>query len=367
MVGVWSCISPYEPQGIDPTEGLLVVEASLMAPYGSTVKLSRTLALDKTKYEAVNGTVKIVGDDGTEYPMTQMGEGAYGFTQEWAYKENCTYALAIDLGGKQYLSEFVKPMHTPELKALNWEYNEKNNRVDIRVDVDNADPNVAYYRWDYKENWEIIAPSYGTHRFDPNISKVVENSLVTANNRYYCWAKDSTDHFILGTTEKQTTGDLRNKLVHTIAYGDARVGFLYHIEVKQYAITKEAYTYFRNLQNNVEETGSIFAPQPTEMKGNISCVDNPKETVIGFFVATVEQNKGIYINAEEVPEMQKKSYACMESTKDFKNPLDAYNNGFGIYLLQDGAPTEYMERRCVDCMQRGGSKERPSWWPNNHY
>lgn len=363
---VFSCISPYEPQGIESTEGLLVVEAILLAPYGSEVKLSRTISLEDVTYKPVSGEVKIISDNGEEYRMTETTAGTYGFEQEFIYRENTKYALDMVLDGKHYRSEYVKPSQTPEIEALTWAYSEKNEQVDILVNVDNPDVDVAYYQWKFNENWEIRAASFGTHRWDPDTRSLIEHSLSGPNNRYYCWARDSSRHFVLGSSEKLVSSMIRDKTIKEITYGGTRLSYLYHIDVKQYALTKEAHAYFRNLQNNVETTGSIFAPQPTEMKGNINCPDNPAETVIGFFVATTETTRAMYIDAIDIPEMQVREYC--EALTDFEGPEDAYNQGYGILTYVPGAPPiDYSIMRCVDCTRKGGTKDRPEWWPNNHY
>ncbi|MDF9828686.1 DUF4249 domain-containing protein [Parabacteroides sp. PF5-6] len=361
-----SCISPYEPQGIESTEGLLVVEATLLAPYGTEVKLSRTISLNDMTYEPVSGEVKILSDDGVAYRLTETEKGTYTLEQEFVYRENVKYALDMILDGKHYRSEYVEPLRTPEVDALTWKYNEKYEQVDIMVTVSNPDVDVAYYQWKFKENWEVRAPNFGTHRWDPDARRVITNELDTPNNRYYCWAKDSSRHFILGSSEKFISTTIKDKVINEIAYGGSRLSNLYHISVKQYELDGEAYSYFRNLQNNVETTGSIFAPQPTEMKGNINNLDNPKETVIGFFVATTEITIEMYIEANEVPEMQVRGSDCLEVLKDFKGPQDAYDQGYGILTYGIGAPPEYMLMRCVDCTRRGGTKKKPEWWPNDH-
>jgi len=368
ITGVFGCIDPYEPEGVESTEGLLVIEATLLAPYGSEVKLSRTISLDDVTYKPVSGDVKIISDDGQEYRMTETKAGAFGLEQEFVYRENVKYALDMVIGGKHYRSEYITPSQTPEVDALTWAYSEKYDQVDIMVSVDNPDVDIAYYQWKYNENWEIRAPYFGTHRWEPDSNRVIQNDLASSNNRYYCWAKDSSRHFILGSSEKLVSSTIRDNKIKEIPYGGTRLSDLYHISVKQYALSKEAYSYFRNLQNNVETTGSIFAPQPTEMKGNIRNLDDPKETVIGFFVATTETTIAMYIQASEVPEMQIRGYDCLDIEKGFDGgPQVAYNSGYGLLSYDTGDPDEYMIMRCVDCTRKGGTKNRPEWWPNNHY
>lgn len=365
---VVSCITPYEPQDVQSTAGLLVVEAMILAPYGSTVKLSRTISLSDVTYMPVNGSVKIITDSGREYQMTETSPGEYILEQQLNYAENEKYALDIVADGRHYRSEFEEPLRTPEIETVSWAYTEKHNRVDIMVSVDNPEVETAYYRWAYKENWEILAPNFVSDRWDPEIQDVIYVNGTSPDNRYYCWAKDSSRTFVLGSSEKLVSSQIKNNKIREIEYGGYKLSYLYHIAVQQYALSKPAYSYFRNLQNNVENTGSIFAPQPTEMKGNIHCVDVPEEVVIGYLVVTTEATSGMYIRGEEVPEMSLRSDCHSDDeTSDFTSHAEAYESGYGILTLGSMMdPTVYMPLRCVDCTFRRATKNKPEWWPNNH-
>ena len=49
-----------------------------------------------------------------------------------------------------------------------------------------------------------------------------------------------------------------------------RFTVLYSIQVQQRALSKEGYEYYLNVQQQNEEMGGIFTPQPSEIQGNIS-------------------------------------------------------------------------------------------------
>jgi hypothetical protein len=76
---------------------------------------------------------------------------------------------------------------------------------------------------------------------------------------------------------------------------------LYSINVKQYTWTKEGYEFLEKMKKNTEVTGSVFDPQPSELKGNIRNVSDPTEPVIGFFnICNIEQ-KRFWIKNSDVP------------------------------------------------------------------
>ena len=75
----------------------------------------------------------------------------------------------------------------------------------------------------------------------------------------------------MGKTDHLESNTVYHKL-NTIHRTSDKISYLYYTEVKQMSISEEAYNYWSNLQRNSEEIGGIFAPQPSEMIGNIRFV-----------------------------------------------------------------------------------------------
>ena len=135
-------------------------------------------------------------------------------------------------------------------------------------------------------------------------------------------------------------------------------------EVEQYALHREAYDYYFNLQKNIEESGSLFAPIPSEMKGNIRCVTDPEVPVIGFVeVATVTRLKRFFPEIGKVYEAEVTGCAStiVQGSEYDNNP----DYGYVSYNPMNAASNTYALKRCMDC-GRFGSKQKPSWWPTSH-
>ena len=127
-------------------------------------------------------------------------------------------------------------------------------------------------------------------------------------------------------------------------------------------LRKEAYEYFKNIQRNIEQTGSIFSPIPTEVRGNIVCVSDPKEWVLGYVDVTSTTIMKRFM--PELRDFYETSYDCAKNILTGM-ALDGYT-----YYIYSGAPTvpnRYAPFRCVDCTYDGrGTKNKPSWWPTDH-
>ncbi|MDZ7935656.1 MAG: DUF4249 domain-containing protein [Emticicia sp.] len=55
------------------------------------------------------------------------------------------------------------------------------------------------------------------------------------------------------------------------------------IEVKQYNISQEAYTFWKKYQDQQTRTGTIFDPLPAPLQGNVVNISDPSDIALGFF------------------------------------------------------------------------------------
>ena len=196
---------------------------------------------------------------------------------------------------------------------------------------------------------------------------MLENALYSVISPEGCasilW-KDSSKVISLGSSDRLTQNVIANKSIASYHPSDRRFSMLYHAEVEQYALHREAYDYYFNLQKNIEESGSLFAPIPSEMKGNIRCVTNPEVPVIGFVeVATVTRLKRFFPEIEKVYEAE--VTGCASTIVQGSEYDDNSDYGYASYNPMNMESNTYALKRCMDC-GRFGSKQKPSWWPTSH-
>jgi hypothetical protein len=72
------------------------------------------------------------------------------------------------------------------------------------------------------------------------------------------------------------------------------------VDLKQYAISQEAYRFLRLVKQQAEISGSIFDPPPATIRGNMISLDDPDEVVLGYFMAAGESSKRIYIDKSDL-------------------------------------------------------------------
>src|SRR5262249_7367091 len=118
-----------------------------------------------------------------------------------------------------------------------------------------------------------------------------------------------------------------------------------------------------------EQLGTIFDPQPSEISGNIHCLTDTSEVVIGFIEVTQEQVQRIFISNSQIPDWNYNP-GCVEAI--FDSNLDSIAKyASGLYptiptsLDPFGAISKFYatpDKNCMDCTFRGVS-QKPSFWP----
>jgi len=359
LLGIHSCISEYIPEDIEDVSDLLVITGTITNGE-SIFQLSRSVGLSDFFSQGNlinNASLYVETDDGTRITGNSIGDGEYSVLTG-TLKPDKKYRLCLSVDGEEYQSTFLSPLFTPEIDNISTEKKAPGNPVYITVSTHDPTNQSNYYRWLYKENWEVKAEYAANAGYIDG--KFTLFDLSTPVNTYYCWGKDHSRKLSLGSSEKLTENIISNKKIIEIPCDDDKLSVLYHVAVKQIQVRGEAYDYFSNLQKNVEQTGSIFASIPSEMKGNISCITNPELPVIGFIEVSTTTFKELYVpeNGElfEAP----MSSSCMES-------LNTRHMGYLAFYIYNPPEILYIEPKCVDCRMRSKvSKNKPDFWPTDH-
>jgi len=374
------CTVPFEPPGVKDTGGILVVEGMILEK-GTTVKLSRTAGIytesDPGMKYVYNADIKVIDDANNIVAVAELQNNygtagsVYKVIDEITFTPETKYALLIQIGEKKYQSSFVSPVMTPEIDEITWKQNDDRS-MDIMVSTHDPEGKVAYYCWTFEEDWEYRAQEYGTYRYEPTTGEIIEQSIFSsADNRYYCWDSDKSKSIIVGASDKLTETTIKNRVIHNFPSNNSRFSYLYSIFVKQYAIDKETYTYFDNLKKNIEQSGSLFGPMLSEIRGNITCLSDPDEPVLGYIFASSEVSSRFYIDMEKID--GEDIYNCNRNEQGYvvtyrftASELEyAYRLGLGIHYELMGM-YYCLQIKCLDCTLRGGTKNKPDFWPNDH-
>jgi len=373
MILFAQCKEEYSPQIEGQSNGFLVVEGFINSGNGpTTIRLSRSSDLNDTVLKPeLNALLNVEGEDGSSFSLFNNGNGEYSLSQ-LTLDNGVRYRLHIKTtDGKEYASDYNSVKYTPPIDSITWQ--KENDGVRIYANAHDAQNAAKYYQWKYEETWEIHSAYYSTLKyvFDPATGNPVDvtyrNADLTADTTIYkCWNTLSSTSIILGSTEKLAS-DVVFLPVQYIEPHSEKLSVLYSINLRQYAISHDEYLFLQKMKKNTEQLGTIFDPQPSEISGNIHCLTDPNETVIGFVEASQEQVRRIFISSSEVPDWNYDADCVFIEIVDDPDSIGQY----GIGLLPTtmakiplfGPKTFYASTPpCVDCTTRG-IHQRPDFWP----
>ena len=372
------CKEVYNAPVQSPVTGYLVVEGFINSnSQGITsIQLTRTNKLVDTSnmvYEQ-NAQVTIESNANDSYPLHETPKGIYNSTALTLVNTE-KYRLHIKTSdGKEYLSDYTSVQSTPAIDSVSWQ--RENGGVQLYINAHDESNNTKYYQWRFEETWEYHSNYYTTltYQTNPQTHKITGAIFRDPNTQdpdltlYKCWHTANSTNIQIGTTDK-LSHNLIYQPLNYIPPSDWRLGVLYSMNVRQYALSKEAFQFLEKMKKNTEQLGSIFDAQPSELKGNIHSTTNPNETVIGFVEVSQEQTQRIFINRNQVPDWNYR-YACGDEIIIANNPDSIARQSGLIPTVADKTDltgniiyTFYAaEAICVDCTLRG-TNEKPSFWP----
>ncbi|MBZ5859352.1 DUF4249 domain-containing protein [Flavihumibacter profundi] len=388
LLAVEGCKEKYESPVISPETGYLVVEGAINSGPGATnITLSRTTKLDNRNIQFESGAqVMIEGEDNSLHILTGLPEGRYTISG-LNLDGNIKYRLRIKTReDKEYLSDYTAVKNNPPIDSINWKRENSGaqmNGAQLYVDTHDPQDSTRYYQWEYSETWEYHSVLGSTLKYEITTLPSGENEYNVVfrfpyntglydSSLYYCWQNNPSSGILIASTAKLSKDVVHHPIVF-IPPGSDKLSVLYSINVKQYSWSKEGYEFLERMKKNTEKTGSVFDAQPSELIGNIHCVSNSSELVIGYVTICPFQEKRIFISNKEVPDWNYEEPFCKQDTLD---NTSAAIKASGIGLIPTSVPpcvngpcptgiVTFMaaDPKCVDCTMNGGTTTRPSFWP----
>lgn len=370
-----SCTEPYIPELNDnETLKTLMVEGYINADGDSEYRLGYITPLyketDSSYTRVTDARLSIEEENGQVFNDFTYTDNSRYIIHHPALKLTSKYRLRIKTGNREYLSEFVPVLVSPEIENLRWKQNIEEG---LRFYLDTQSDDQAYYRWEFEEAWRFKTPNMSLFLFD---GTEVRERRTHERFPLFCYMTEKSSGIHLHTTENQNENTVKDFNIHFIPNFSEKLGMRYTLLVKQYALTKEAFGYWSLVKKNSEAIGDIFGTMPTELTGNISCISHPEEKVIGMIEAGKIAEKKIaadYIDFA-VPWSYKYSFygSCVVLERVPKKDANAFFTTNPQYTPVDetsfGSSTalthfSYTVNLCVDCSMKG-SKEPPAFWEN---
>ncbi|MBR4826408.1 MAG: DUF4249 family protein [Bacteroidales bacterium] len=360
-----ACIYPYDAELPSDTPKRLVVSGDILIGEQSPIDLSYVRPLSATfniDGALPEGSVRVENDKG-QFFLGRPGKNGRFTVDTRLAREDALYRLVVKLkDGREYNTPWTGVNAAPVIEDLSYDYDETN--VHIYCTLDGRD-SIRNFRWDYEEVWEYHAD------FIPDFVYTGRGqylSIPKYKNYYYCWDQNSSIEPLIASAEDLTVNRVEHNNFITIGRTDNKMSYLYSVNLTVTGLSHSARVYLEHIRDFSTLTGDLFSPTPSEMRGNIYNVSDPKEPVVGFVSVCKRATRRLFIEASGIhistvnpdhllfiPEPNEYGWIDYDWYFEKNSPV---REEMGTGIL-------WAPKRCVDCRVRGGTKNKPEWWPND--
>ena len=195
---------------------------------------------------------------------------------------------------------------------------------DLFIDTQDPPDQHNYYRWDWKlwekQDWcrtcvngvyavnNVTIPYNGYYLsgnqpvedcfylpYDP-VSLALPTFIYDYHCRTQCWELIYSNTFNI-------FDDLNSNGKLIVKQDAGHIPFYQRnpclVEVRQLGLTKEAYRYWKQFQDQTQNTGGLADTPPTVLAGNVHNLTNEREVIVGFFTASAVATKRIFLDRSD--------------------------------------------------------------------
>ncbi len=359
------CITQFVPETKEDPN-LLVVEGLITdQPESYKIKLSRSMPLGdaSTPRPLSNCTVTVTDNFGNTFNFWETPTNGTYASDSSVFQGvvGRKYTLHIStnsstVNGYSYTSAPVEMNPVPQIDSLYWKKvtivpstltSGTKEGCQIYLNTYDRDGSCKYYRWNFTETWEIRVP------------------YAVPNND--CWVTSASDYILIKNTSVLNEDMIENFPVNYITYETDRLSVKYSILVNQYSLNEDEFSYWDKVKNITGNVGGLYDVIPASITGNIYCVEDPAEQVLGYFSVSAKNSKRIFIdrgfmgiinpyancatdtiygNASVlIPGLNISEWVIDDQSGNMMNPFRIITN----------------KRFCADCTTRG-TTVKPAYW-----
>lgn len=369
LLAINSCIEPFVLEN-NSYDQLLVVDGNINnGPGPYVIKLSTSASIDRISVNPLNGClVEIIDNEENRFVLTETKNGQYETdSNDLRGEVGKSYQLKIStLEGKTYQSGFETIQKPIEIDSVYAEYSEQ------------AEFNTPFLRYGYQFYIDAVTPQNdtnfivwqltSTYKFhaDYRIFFYYDGSLKPFPNidsLYYCYKTERIPEIFTHNSKNLTSNEIKRKKLH---FEDTRTKALtmnYSLLVNQMVVDERAHDYWKSLAEINQSQGAVFAQQPYQVRGNISCTSDTTEDVLGYFMAAGLSQKRIFVTWKYehweysecvITDVEYMAYSDLPRSRPSQWPIFVTQSSTGGRAV--------VSNYCIDCRTVGADLEKPSFW-----
>lgn len=399
LLGLASCITPFEPDFKQEVKPRLVVEGHIYLDKISRFTLYLSQPLDNNQevghydYAGIGSEaayrrpgaistakINVKGSDGSlVYGMWNSSDHTYDVDTRDLNPE-LEYCLQIHYDDELFESEPLKALDASLINSVDYEQMPETKNVNILVSISNPNPEEEMYlKLRYDEAWEIYTPMNSNGYYDAEKDMVIsiKNNIEYGHGegrRDHGWGSNNTSKPVVVNSNPYEDKSLTKYSLYAISHTNDRLQTCYRTRIYAEAITPAEYEYEKIKEKQANQMGGIFSPLPNELPTNIHSL-NGDTKVIGFVGVRGRVSMGErYIKKYDV-EYKNMHGSCKWLEDSFVNehtPATLYSMGYQVCMVGFVPFKESFVQWCpnwgVDCTDRvwGAKREMPEGWnPDN--
>ncbi len=368
-------------------EDLLVVDARITDEvFNQEIYLSRTVPVSVDSIRPEEGaSVQVVVNDMERIDFNEISPGTYRATRPFGAEFNSVYRLEITTNqGRSYVSSRELMIDTPAIDRVFGEFErfqvslfEGDGTFNFLYDAGLEANGQQLYLIEWSETYLVKVPFpsnfiwRGGNVIDQRGSgEEVEICFLTRDS------PNVTTHQSLVPSGAIKSFPLRTFESVTMN----PMAIRYSLEVRQFALGNEAYTYWEQIDRLGENENLLIQEQPGTINGNIQNEDNEDEIVLGRFDVFDQEGLRVFFSPQDFEEagyqvrtdniVECDTIGALRSEQEFVGEILTQNPHLDVWFIDNGIDFEsqeaipilvYLPKSCSNCTFYG-TTERPTFW-----
>lgn len=364
-----ACVEPYVLQE-NNYEKSLVIDGGIdngEGPY--VIKISTSTSISKVSYTPLADCKVMI--ESTVGELIELKERSLG---EYSTPENSIKGM-VGVGyklhiltpeNKSYESSFEYILPSIAIDSLYYRAETKDdpasvfdiNGYQFYIDSKTPESDTNYLLWQIEQTYKYNA--------DFTLDYLYSGALYanpTPEMYFTCYKTENVPQVFTYSTVGQSVPEIKKQALHYVDTRTKALSIRYTTLVMQRAVSKKAFEYWNQIKQINEAQGAVFAQQPFQVRGNIKNINNEKESVLGFFMASGLDSKRVFVptyllpmdyNVCQVSDSDKMLYSMIRYTRPSQWPIWVTDG--------DGTGRAIVDPYCIDCRLAGGVLEKPDFW-----
>ena len=294
-----SCQEIYNPENLDSSKRIVVINGIItnkIEPY--RVSIFYANAFNNNSKEPITGAkVYIKDDEDNSKLLKDFGNGNYySDTAEIIGTIGRKYFIHVELSDGSVYESIPEIMYAPP--QVDSMYAEIGKHDQVEYDSYGDIVITPYKGLDVKIDFNSTTKGY--YRVSSNV--ITQKSHIESTSfgsvDVFCWYNSNLNDFpdvvsalpdgLKYVVRDHDMGFLAlvngtdTRIVNRVTYSPEQIaGWVVSTTVS--TISADAYSYYQSVANQLEAANRIFDPVPSQIVGNIHCINNPSKIVLGLF------------------------------------------------------------------------------------